>query len=134
MATNTNPTKPQVRSLLHGQVGEIRTTFTVNDPNRPMAAAFPAGAMITRTTIVVTQAFNAGTTNALTVGSAPGGNDLVAAADSVAGTVGVKRPDTATALGRLAADTVPYVSFAQTGTAATQGSAEIVFEYVAPRA
>ncbi|MGF3026516.1 hypothetical protein ACQVP2_27295 [Methylobacterium aquaticum] len=134
MATNTNPTKPAVRALLHGQVGEIRTTFTFADVNRPMSAAFPAGAQITSTVITVTQAFNAGTTNPLTVGSTPGGSDLVAAIDSVAGTVGVKRPDTATALGRLAADTVPYISYAPTGTAPTQGSAEIVFLYVAPRA
>lgn len=134
MATNTNPTRPAVRALLHGQVGEIRTTFTFADVNRPMNAAFPAGAQITGTIVTVTQSFNAGTTNALTVGSAPGGNDLVSATDSVAGTLGVKRPDTATALGRLSADTVPYVSYAQTGTPATQGSAEIVFLYVAPRA
>lgn len=133
MATNTNPTKPQVRSLLHGQVGEIRTTFNVADANRPMTAAFPAGAQIVGTIITVTQAFNAGTTNQLTVGSTPGGSDLVTAADAGAGTAGVKRPDTATALGRLAADTVPNISFTQTGTPATQGSAEIVFLYVAPR-
>lgn len=133
MATNTNPTKPPVRSLLHGQVGEIRTTVTFNDTGRPMAAAFPAGAQILSTVITVTQAFNGGT-NALTVGSAPGGSDLVASADSAVGNVGVKRPDTATALGRLAADTVPYVGYAQTGAAATQGSAEVVFTYAAPRA
>lgn len=133
MATNSNPTKPAVRSLLHGQVGEIRTTVTFNDTGRPMSAAFPAGAQIINTVIVVTQPFNGGT-NALTVGSQPGGSDLVAAGDSAVGVAGVKRPDTATALGRLAADTVPNITYAQTGAAATQGSAEVVFTYAAPRA
>lgn len=137
MATNVNPTKPAVRSLLRGQVGEIRARVRFDDllaSGMPMRAAFPAGAIITRTTIVVSQAFNAGTTNPLVVGSTPGGNDLVAATDSVAQTVGVKRPDTATALGQLAADTVPYVAYVPTGTAPTAGVADIVFEYVAPRA
>ena len=136
MATNTNPTKPPVRSLLHGQVGEIRARVRFDDNlagGAPMKAAFPAGAIITRTTVIVSQAFNAGTTNPLVVGSTPGGNDLVAATDSVAQTLGVKRPDTATALAQLPADTVPYVSYVPTGAAATAGVADIVFEFVAPR-
>lgn len=136
MATNVNPTKPPARSLLRGQVGEIRARVRFDDllaGGMPMRNAFPAGAIITRTTIVVSQAFNAGTTNPLVVGSTPGGNDLVAATDSVAQTVGVKRPDTATALGQLPTDTVPYVSYVPTGTAPTAGVADIVFEYVAPR-
>ncbi|SFG64986.1 hypothetical protein [Methylobacterium gossipiicola] len=136
MATNVTPSKPPSRSLLHGQVGEIRARVRFDDnlaTGMPMKNAFPAGAIITRTTVIVSQAFNAGTTNPLVVGSTPGGNDLVSATDSAAQTVGVKRPDTATALAQLPAETVPYVSYVPTGTAPTAGVADIVFEYVAPR-
>lgn len=137
MATNVTPTKPPVRSTFHGQVGEIRARVTFSDiglvAGLPMKNALPMGAIITRTTIVISQAFNAGTTNPLVVGSTPGGNDLVAATDAVAQTVGVKRPDTATALAQLPADTVPYVSYVPTGSAPTAGIADIVFEFIAPR-
>ena len=137
MATNTNPTKPPVRNTLHGGVGEVRHRVTFSDAGLaagvPMKNGIPAGSIITRTTVIVSQAFNAGTTNPLVVGSAPGGSDLEAAADSASGAVGVKRPDTATALAQLPADTVPYVSYVPTGAAPTQGVADIVFEYVSPR-
>lgn len=137
MATNTNPTKPPVRSTFHGGVGEVRHRVTFADiglaTGVPMKNGIPAGSIITRTTVVISQAFNAGTTNPLVVGSVPGGSDLVAAADSASGVAGVKRPDTATALAQLPADTVPYVSYVPTGSAPTQGVADIVFEYVAPR-
>lgn len=137
MATNTNPTRPPVRNSFHGGVGEVRTRVTFADiglaTGIPFKNAVPAGSIITRTTVVISQAFNAGTTNPLTVGSAPGGSDLVAAADAAAGVAGVKRPDTATALAQLPADTVPYVSYVPTGAAPTQGVADIVFEFVSPR-
>lgn len=137
MATNTNPTKPSVRTTLHGGVGEVRQRVTFADiglaAGIPFRNGIPAGSIITRTTVIVSQAFNAGGTNPLVVGSAPGGSDLVVAADSASNAVGVKRPDTATALAQLPADTVPYVGYAPTGAAPTQGVADIVFEYVAPR-
>jgi hypothetical protein len=75
----------------------------------------------------VKTAMNAGT---LVVGSTPGGNDLVAAADSAATAAGVKRPETATAIGKLPADTVPYVTMTGTPTA---GQVEVIFYFVSPR-
>ncbi|WP_430912880.1 hypothetical protein [Methylobacterium sp. sgz302541] len=137
MATNTTPTKPPVRTPMHSQVGEVAMRVMFSDANLasglPFKNGIPAGAIITRTTVVISQPFNAGTTNPLVVGSTPGGSDLVLATDSVAQTLGVKRPDTATALAKLAADTVPYVSYAPTGAAPTAGIADIVFEFIAPR-
>jgi hypothetical protein len=73
----------------------------------------------------VLTAFNAGTTNVLTLGDGTTGNKYLAAADVAEGTPGVspaggKGPFAAeTAAGTLTA------SFAQTGTAATAGSARV---------
>ncbi|MGY2052408.1 hypothetical protein [Methylobacterium sp. JK268] len=134
MPTNTAPTKPPVRSLPTQQVHYLRKTVTFADANLgtgvPFKNAMPVGAIITGLLVVVEQAFNAGTTNVLTVGSAPGGSDLATGSDTGAGTVGAKQPTTASALGRLTADTVPYVTFTSTGAAPTAGVADIVISYV----
>lgn len=93
-------------------------------------AKLPANACVVNTLVRVKAAFNAATTNVLTVGTnSATTNDIVAAGDvneasaqgfSVAG-VGVL--DTSTALD-------VYVKYTQTGTAATAGSADIVVQYV----
>lgn len=131
MTTNVSPTRPPVRSTLHGQPGELRATANFNDQGIlvgiPMKNAFPMGAIITNTIIIVKTAMNAGT---LVVGSTPGGSDLVAAGDSAATVAGTKRPDTATNIGKLTADTVPYVTMTGTPTA---GQVEVIFLFVAPR-
>ena len=131
MTTNVTPTRPPVRSTLHGQPGEVRQTANFNDQGIltgvPMKNAIPAGSIITNTLIIVKTAQSAGT---LVVGSTPGGNDLVAATDSAATVAGVKRPETATLIGKLPADTVPYVTMTGTPTA---GQVEVIFFFVSPR-
>lgn len=83
----------------------------------------PAGAMITDLDVRVNTAFNAGTTNALNVGTAAGGTQVF----TDAATAGARQP-TIPALS-FAADTDIFVQFAQTGTAATAGQADIVICY-----
>ncbi|MBS0244036.1 MAG: hypothetical protein JSS20_17835 [Proteobacteria bacterium] len=94
-----------------------------------MPAPLPAGAQILTTYVNVLTAFNAGTTNVLTVGqNASNYNDIVAAADVDESAVA----QTAVLTGGklvLASDATPYVKFAQTGTAATAGKAVIVIAY-----
>lgn len=128
MATNTAPVKPALREFRRQSSHTLRKTVTFADAGIAAGIAFPAslpaGSVVTGTTIVVETAFSAGA--GLTVGSTPTGTDLVAAADSAATAAGVKRPDRATALGRLAADTTPYVAL--TG-APTAGVATIVLHY-----
>jgi hypothetical protein len=93
----------------------------------------PAGALITGTDVHIGTAFNAATTNVLTVGTnATAYNNIAAAGDvdetAVALTKGIK--PTGTALGPLAADTQVFVMYTQSGTAATSGAATIVISYV----
>ena len=118
------------------QVNYLR--FTVNFGDAAAAVAvpkqwLPAGAIVLRTTVNVITAFNAGTTNVLSVGteSATYAN-LGTSAAIVAGTPGLKTfmPPTGTAVVPLAADVQVFALYAPTGTTATTGQAIFVVEYI----
>lgn len=126
MATNTAPVRPAAREYRENELHTIRKTVSFSDAAAfVMPASLPAGALVTRTLVLIETAFSAGAS--LTVGTTAGGNDLVSAADSAATAAGAKRPETATLKGRLAGDTPLYGTI---GGAPAAGLATIVFEYV----
>jgi hypothetical protein len=91
----------------------------------------PAGAIIECTSVSVNTAFNAATTNVLTIGlNGTTANNIVATVAATAGLV-LNLAPTGTALGKLAADTQVYVKYTQTGTAATTGNATFMIKYMA---
>ena len=95
--------------------------------------AVPASAKIKQIIVYVDEAFNAGTTNVLVAGTTAAGTNLVAASDVTEGTIGVYTPADAANQGRglvFASDTTLYVSYTQTGTAATTGKAVVIVSYV----
>jgi len=113
----------------------LKKTINWNDPGviagTPFDNPLPQNAFILRVLVEIVVAFNAATTNVLTVGTVGATyNNIVAAADvneAVAGVYDVTR-----ALGRAltaAADVLPYAQYTQTGTAATAGQAIIVIEF-----
>ena len=114
----------------------LRFTVNYNDAGIGTGVGkqwLPAGALIIGTDVYVGAAFNAATTNVVTVGTnATAYNNIVATADvdetTVALTKGIK--PTGTALGPLAADTQVFVMYTQTGTAATAGVATVVISYI----
>jgi hypothetical protein len=98
--------------------------------------ALPQGAFITGVWVEVVTAFNANTTNTLTVGTNSASfNNIVSAADLVgngSASLGAQVTAVGRGLGRSlanAADTNISVMYVQTGTAATTGQAVIVIEY-----
>lgn len=93
--------------------------------------SLPAGAMVVGAQVVVDTAFNAGTTNDLTVGTTPTGAEIVTAATAAAGSAGAKQSTAGNALS-LASDTPVYVRYNQTGAAATAGKARIGIQYLVP--
>lgn len=105
-------------------------TVGVGTADTVKLGTLPAGAQIMACTVRVTAAFNAATTNVLTVGTSSGSDaDIVAAADvneGATGTTVVYRGCDVT----FASDTIIYVKYTQSGTAATTGSAVIVLTYV----
>ncbi len=87
----------------------------------------PAGVIVTRATAVVNKAFNAGTTNVLTVGTNDDADDILGSSDITEGTAGVY---TVNKFVELSAATKVKIKYTQTGTAATAGSAEIYLHLV----
>lgn len=82
----------------------------------------PKGTFVTKAVAVVKTAFNAATTNVLTVGFKTGKNELLDSSDVTAGTAGTYQKELFVEGGT---NTEVYAQFTQTGAAATAGSAEI---------
>lgn len=113
--------------LLHTQqIHFFRKRVNFNDSGIAAGVFFgtlPAGAMLTDLDVRVTTAFNAGTTNALNVGTTAGGTQIF----TDAATAGHRQPTIPNI--SFATDTDLFVQYAQTGTAATTGLADIVIAY-----
>ena len=98
--------------------------------------ALPQGAFITGVWVEIVAAFNAGTTNTLTVGTNSSSfNNIVASAD-LPGNGGASITTGVTAVGRAlgrsltsAADVQVSIKYVQTGGAATTGQAIVVIEF-----
>lgn len=119
-----------------------RVTVNFNDPRISSGvwfATIPKNAFITAIDAYVVTAFNAASTNVLTVGATATANEVVASGIT-AGTPGVYHLTTAAGLATAVTSNttyqtalngnVPlYVKYAQTGTAATAGVVTIVIQY-----
>lgn len=109
------------------QVHYLRKTVNFNDAGIASGVIFgtlPAGSVLVSQNVRVDTAFNAGTTNALNVGTTAGGTQLF----TDAATAGARSPAIAAVV--MATDTDLFVSYAQTGVAATAGQAIVVIGYV----
>lgn len=115
--------------LVHRLRKDVTFETTSGEPIK--MGRLPAGAVVLRTVIGVTEAFDAGTTNVLIVGTATDDDALVAAGGVDETAVAVTSVAPATLAGAVApsADTDIYVEFTQSGTAATAGAAWVVVEY-----
>jgi hypothetical protein len=78
----------------------------------------------------VNTAFNAGTTNVLTVGTSTTANEWLAAGDINEAVAGFYPASNAVTKFRLTADTKIYVKYTQTGTAATTGAATVIISTI----
>lgn len=114
------------RQLHTQQSHYLRKRINFNDTNiggGVVMGTLPAGAVILNQNVRVVTAFNAGTTNAINVGTAAGGTQLF----TDAATAGARSPTIANL--SFASDTDIFVQYAQTGTAATTGQADIIITY-----
>lgn len=135
MATNTAATVPPPRQDPRQVANTLKKRFQFNTPGIatgvPFDNSLPMGAVIIAVLVEIITAFNAVTTNVITVGTNSSTyNNIVAAADVAEGVVGTTRVERAIggALCR-SADLTPYVTYTQTGTAATTGDAEVTIVY-----
>ena len=82
----------------------------------------PAGMIVTRAVAVVTTAFDAGTTNVLTIGGNDDANDILGTSDITEGTAGTYSKQTFV---KYTEKTKIKAKYTQTGTDATAGAADI---------
>ena len=112
----------------------LRFTVNYNDVNVANGNNkqwLPAGAVIIGTDLQVVTAFNAGTTNTLSVGTVGDtGTDIINAQSVSAAGLTQNVAPTGAALGPLAADKQVVASYAQTGTVATAGQAIVIVKYI----
>ena len=126
---------PNPRTFHTQQIHYLRKLVNFNDAGIAAGVkmgTLPAGAVLVSSHVHVTTAFNAGTTNVLTVGTQATLTEIINNAASIPGTAGVKlniAPNAAPFLVDLAADNDVYVSYTQTGTAASAGRAVITIEF-----
>ena len=138
MATNTTPAFPPARRDPRQVTNVLKRTLNFNDSDiakANFANALPSGAVVLSVHCEIVTAFNAGTTNPITVGTnSPNFNNMLASGDITAATPGVYFISTSgtTKLGAAfaaAGDTAVFITYVPTGTAATTGQAVITIEY-----
>lgn len=107
----------------HQVVHYLRYELAFNTPGATAGVqigTLPAGAQVVDITVNVKTAFNAGTTNPVTIGTTATGEEIGTSAAVIAGTIGGKRLTTGLNV-QPASDQPVYVSYIPTGTAATTG-------------
>lgn len=135
MATNTAPVSPPARQDPRQVSNTLKKRIAFNTAGIaagvPFDNSLPMGAVITGVFVEIITAFNAGSTNVLTVGTnSTTYNNLVAAADvdeTAVATTQVLRGIGGSIL--RSAGLTPYITFAETGGAATTGDAEVTITY-----
>lgn len=107
-------------------VGTI--SFDTDDiANGVAIASIPKGAIVTRAIVNIAEAFNAATTNVLTIGI---DGDFDAIVDSTGITEGSTGINSIPTFFKMEENQEIYAQFTQTGTEASTGIAEIYFEVV----
>lgn len=121
------------------QVSTIRKTLTFADalalPAGFPIGMLPAGAMILTSHVDVSAAFNAATTNDVSVGTnATAYDNILTGAQVLAGAVGAKRGLAPTLrVDQVTAPTMVFIKYTGTGAAATAGQLTLVIEFAVNR-
>lgn len=135
-ASTSLNTATGARDISFGVVQAITKTVTyatlgIGTADTVKVGTLPAGSQILACYVRVTVAFNAATTNVLTVGTSAGSDaNIAGAADVAEGATGTAVITSGADLA-FTVDTDIYVKYTQTGTAATAGTAVITVTYVA---
>jgi len=122
------------RSTLTQQVPYMRASVAYNTVNIGTAGkvplgTLPAGAIVIDMIVKITEAFNAATTNVLTVGTAADASAILGATDI--NELEVDTTETFAAKGyKVTVDTPLFIKYAQTGTAATAGAVTVILMYI----
>ena len=115
-----------------GQLSAITTTIAYTDTSAVTIGTIPANAQIVDINIDVTTAFNAATTNTVTVGKTGSAAAYVTSTSvGSAGRASVASTGVYSAWANVGTSDIDYatVTFSQTGTAASAGAARVTIVY-----
>ena len=114
-----------------GMLSAVTTTFAYTNATAVTIATIPAGAQIVDINIDVTTAFNAGTTNTVTVGtSASAAAYVTSTSVGSAGRASVATTGVYSAWANTgSSDLSATITYSQTGTAASAGAARVTIVY-----
>jgi hypothetical protein len=114
-----------------GMLSAVTTTIAYTNATAVTIATIPAGAQIVDINIDVTTAFDAGTTNTVTVGKTGTAAAFVAATSvGSAGRASVATTGVYSAWANTGtSDVSATITYSQTGTAATAGAARVTIVY-----
>jgi len=114
-----------------GMLSAVTTTFAYTNATAVTIATIPAGAQIVDINIDVTTAFDAGTTNTVTVGKTGSAAAFVTATSvGSAGRASVATTGVYSAWANTGtSDVSAIITYSQTGTAATAGAARVTIVY-----
>jgi len=114
-----------------GMLSAVTTTFAYTNATAVTIATIPAGAQIVDINIDVTTAFNAGTTNTVTVGtSASAAAYVTSTSVGSAGRASVASTGVYSAWANTGtSDVSATITYSQTGTAASAGAARVTIVY-----
>lgn len=93
-----------------------------------MLCELPKNTIVVRGIAVVNEAFDASTSNTITVGKKATANEIISSSVIAAGTDGAYKSDVFVDMGE---ETAVYAKYAQSGDAATAGAVDIYLEVVA---
>lgn len=134
MTTGTAPLAPPTRRNPRQVADTLKMTVNYNDANIGTGVAFanslPDNAVILLVMVEIITAFNAVTTNVLTVGTnSTSYNNIVNAGDVNEAATGVTTVTRGLGQSLTASGATPFAMYTQTGTAATTGQAVITILY-----
>lgn len=132
MASNTTQVAAREHPLqfLHYLRMDVAYNTTGISSGVSFAQYLPINAQIVMTIVKVTTAFNAASTNVLTVGTNSSNyNNIVASGDVDEATTGADVVWTGVELDLSGGAALPFVKYAQTGDAATAGAATVTIIY-----
>lgn len=125
MATGGRKTQYQVTHEISRQI----TYDTTGAATGVLVGVLPAGAVIDKTTVLTSTAFNGTVSVALSVGTSLTGTQLINGTDVRTAIARVDTVAPAANAGPLAADTPIYASVAFGGTAGSAGAAQVIVYY-----
>ena len=111
------------------EISQVVSWNTTGNTTGVEIGTLPAGAVIDRTSVLTTTAFNGTTSVALSVGVTGTGTGLINGTDVRTAAARVDTVCPIAAVGPLAADTTIYASVAFGGTVGTAGTAYVVVTY-----